>query len=188
MKKQILLLLIIFGTICGVNAQTYKPINNYGPTYQRIKVVYNLKVPFSSTFTRYTNDLSTPGDLQLYINADTFLMYHSGVRWVKLVDSAYLSTHSTVPSSLVSSASTLTLTSSYTDYIFSGTATTWTLPPISTYKNIRFYIKNRGTSSITLNSNTGGNEIYYTSLVNTITITPGSAYMLINDGTYWNVE
>lgn len=187
MKKQILFLLIICSTICSVHAQTYTPINNYGQKHQRIIVDKNFKVPVSATRTRNTNN-TTAGDLQLYIGAtDTFLMVHTGNRWERLIDSTMAQKY-LFNKTIVSNAATLDLTISYTDYIFSGTATTWTLPPISTYKNVRFYIKNRGSASITLNSNTGGNEIYYTSLVNTITITPGSAYMLINDGTYWNVE
>lgn len=187
MKKGIILILITCGTICSAHAQTYTNINNYGQKHQRIIVDKNFKVPVSATRTRNTNN-TTAGDLQLYTSAtDTFLMVHTGNRWERLIDSTMAQKY-LFNKTIVSNTATLDLTINYTDYIFSGTTTTWTLPPIATHKNVRFYIKNRGTGSITLNSNTGVNEIYYTSLVNTITITPGSAYMLINDGTYWNIE
>lgn len=88
----------------------------------------------------------------------------------------------------VSAAATLTLNAEYSDYVFSGTSTTWTLPPLTGYTNVKYFIKNRGTGAITLNSNAGGNDIYTTSAVNTFTINAGAAYILMNDGTYWDVE
>lgn len=88
----------------------------------------------------------------------------------------------------VSAAGTLTLDAESSDYVFSGTTTTWTLPPLTGYTNVKYFIKNRGTGAITLNSNAGGNDIYTTSAVNTFTINAGSAYILMNDGTYWDVE
>lgn len=88
----------------------------------------------------------------------------------------------------VSSAGTLGLTAVYSDYIFSGTTTTWTLPALAGNTNVKFYIKNRGSGAITLNSNAGGNDIYNTSAINTFTINPGEAIILVNDGTFWNIE
>ena len=88
----------------------------------------------------------------------------------------------------VSAAGTLTLDAESSDYVFSGTTTTWTLPPLTGYTNVKYFIKNRGTGAITLNSNAGGNDIYTTSAVNTFTINAGAAYILMNDGTYWDVE
>lgn len=90
--------------------------------------------------------------------------------------------------SLVSSAGTLTLLNTYTHYVFSGTTTTWTLPTLTGNTNVGFFIKNRGSGDITLNSNAGGGDIYDTAAVTTITITPGSARYIIHDGTYWCVE
>ena len=88
--------------------------------------------------------------------------------------------------SLVSSAGTLTLATTYSDYIFSGTTTTWTLPAVTGTGNHVFYIKNRGSGSITLNTTASANEIYDTSATNTLTITAGSSLMLRSDGTYFN--
>lgn len=88
----------------------------------------------------------------------------------------------------VSAAGTLSLTNDYSDYVFSGTTATWTLPPIMGYTNVKYFIKNRGTGNITVNSNAGGNDIYTTAAVNTFTIAPGAAYILMCDGTYWDVE
>lgn len=82
---------------------------------------------------------------------------------------------------------TLTLTSAYTVYVFTGTTATYTLPAVSGNARRTIYIKNRGSGNITLNSNAGGNDIYGSSAVNTLAITPGSAVQLINDNTYWVV-
>lgn len=87
----------------------------------------------------------------------------------------------------VSSAGTLTLGSSE-GYIFSGTTTTWTLPAVSGNTGVIYYIKNRGSGNITLNSNAGGNDIYDTSATNTLTISAGTARILVNDGTYYTVQ
>jgi hypothetical protein len=76
-----------------------------------------------------------------------------------------------------------------TDYIFTGTTTTWTLPAVTTTVQGRqnaIYIKNRGSGSITLNSN-AGSTLYNTAAQSSITVTAGSAVMLMPDGTYFNV-
>jgi len=85
----------------------------------------------------------------------------------------------------VSSAGTLTLGASVV-YNFSGTTTTWTLPAISTTLNRVYKVKNRGSGNITLNR-AGSDNIYNTSSVTTITITPGQACELRNDGSFWVV-
>jgi hypothetical protein len=87
-----------------------------------------------------------------------------------------------------SSAGTLTLATTYTHYVFTGTTTTWTLPAVSGTTSHIFYIKNRGSGAITLNAAAAANEIYTTSAVNTVTINAGESYMLLSDGTYWLVE
>lgn len=87
----------------------------------------------------------------------------------------------------VSSAGTLGLSTSGW-YVFSGTTSTWTLPAIAGNTGKTYHIKNRGSGNITLNTNAGGNEIYSTSAVNTLTILPGEAYILNNDGTYFNIH
>lgn len=90
-------------------------------------------------------------------------------------------------STTTSSAGTLTLSNSGA-YIFNGTTTTWTLPAVSGTTGTIYYIKNIGSGSITLNADSGSNEIYTSSAVNTTTITAGSAIILISNGTYWTVN
>jgi len=74
------------------------------------------------------------------------------------------------------------------DYVFTGTTTTFTLPAISTFsgRTNAIFIKNRGSGSITLNSN-AGSTLYTTSAQSTITIVAGAACQLMPDGTYFNV-
>lgn len=89
-----------------------------------------------------------------------------------------------------SSAGTLTLTYGR-DYIFTGTTTTWTLPAVASTVYGRpnaITIKNRGSGAITLNTSGGGNDLYTTSAVNTLTINAGEGYVLMPDGTLINVE
>lgn len=77
------------------------------------------------------------------------------------------------------------------DYFFNGTTATWTLPvPNSSNYGLLYSItiKNRGSGNLTINSNSGGNDIYTTSAVNTETIAPGAAVMYVSDGVYWNHE
>lgn len=87
----------------------------------------------------------------------------------------------------VSAAALLNLDNNYSDYVFSGTTTTWILPPLAGYTNVKYFLKNRGTGNITLNTFAGGNDIYYTSAINTINLLPGESAILGNDGTYWNI-
>jgi hypothetical protein len=90
---------------------------------------------------------------------------------------------------VTSSAGTLTLAYA-TDYIFTGTTTTWTLPAIVaavTGKNNMITIKNRGSGAITLNT-ASGSTLYTTSAVSTLTINAGEAYFLIPDGTFINAK
>lgn len=77
------------------------------------------------------------------------------------------------------------------DYFFTGTTATYTLPALSSNyigRPFLITIKNRGSGNITVNSNAGGNDIYDTSAVNTMTILPGEARTFIQDSNYWNVE
>lgn len=87
----------------------------------------------------------------------------------------------------ISSAGTLVLDGTTSVYIFSGTTTTWTLPTVTGHSGWVYHIKNRGSGAITLNTTAGGTDIYSTSAVNTITINAGEAYLLICDGTYFNI-
>ncbi len=98
-------------------------------------------------------------------------------------------TYQAISTVTVSSAGTLTLTHN-ADYVFSGTTTTWTLPAIDAAKTGRaqmITIKNRGSGNITLNT-ASGSTLYTTSLVATMTISPGEAYTIMPDGTYFLIE
>lgn len=86
-----------------------------------------------------------------------------------------------------SSAGTLTIGNSEA-YIFNGTTTTWTLPAVSGTTGYKYYLKNIGSGTITLNANGGASEIYSTSAVTTYPITTGSAIILISNGTYFTVN
>lgn len=88
----------------------------------------------------------------------------------------------------VTGAGTLTLTTDYSDYIFTGTTSTWTLPSISNGDGVLWRIKNRGSGNITINSASGGNDIYDASAVSTYTVAAGSAIIILNDGTYFNIQ
>lgn len=91
---------------------------------------------------------------------------------------------------VTSSAGTLTLANAQ-EYIFTGTTSTWTLPALgvgTASAAVIYNIKNAGSGDITLNSSAGGNDIYDTSAVNTITIPAGAARRLVGNGTAWYVE
>ena len=88
---------------------------------------------------------------------------------------------------LRTSATTLTLDSTARSYFFGGNSgTTWTLPTISTSTNVEYYIKNTGTANITLVTQSS-DLIYNNSPINNLVIPPNSAYILQNDGTYWQI-
>lgn len=82
----------------------------------------------------------------------------------------------------------LASTSAYQQVFTGGSGSTWTLPAVTGNAGLTYYIKNRGSASITLNSNAGGNDIYSTSAVNTLTITAGTSIVLVNDGSFYLVE
>jgi hypothetical protein len=91
------------------------------------------------------------------------------------------------PTITTSSATSLTLGTSYETYVFTGSsATTWTLPAISGDTGRRYFIKNRGTANITL-QRAGSDQLYTTMAVTSITIYPGDGYTIQNDNTYWIV-
>lgn len=75
-----------------------------------------------------------------------------------------------------------------TYYSFSGTTATWTLPTLAASNGFTYFIKNRGSGNLTINTNAGGNDIYDTATVNTITVSAGASVILHNDGTYFNTQ
>lgn len=88
------------------------------------------------------------------------------------------------PPPVVSAATTLTLSVLVKDYVFTGSSdTVWTLASALTGNH---FIKNRGSAKIVLNSNSGS-QIYTNAAVASVTINPGEAYMVVGDGTYYNI-
>jgi hypothetical protein len=84
---------------------------------------------------------------------------------------------------IVSAATSLNLDANGTIWVYSGsTSTTWVLPSVTDNTNLTYFIKNRGNGAISLNG-----TIYSSSAVSSFTINPGEAYILSNDGTYWNI-
>lgn len=93
----------------------------------------------------------------------------------------------TIESVTTSAAATLTLSTSE-NYIFTGTTTTWTIPAVSGTTGRIYKLKNRGSGNVTINTTASANELYTTAAANTYSLTPGSAIILVSDGSFWNVE
>ena len=76
-----------------------------------------------------------------------------------------------------------------TDYVFSGTTATWTLPAINgtSGRAVSIKVKNRGSGNLIVNTNAAANVLYNISLTNTVVITPGQAFEFLPDGTYFNL-
>jgi hypothetical protein len=96
-------------------------------------------------------------------------------------------TRALVPENVtVSSASSLTLTTGSSCWVYTGsTATTWTLPAVSGNTGYFMKIENRGTGAITLTA-AGADHIWKSASVTTMTIAANASLDLVNDGTYWN--
>lgn len=72
-------------------------------------------------------------------------------------------------------------------YRFTGSASTFTLPPVAGNEGKFLFIANRGSGTITLNTNTGANELYNAgTLSNTASILSGATSKIINDGVNWS--
>jgi hypothetical protein len=85
---------------------------------------------------------------------------------------------------LVSSAGTLTLNSN-SQYVFTGTTATHTLPAITGNVGMKIGIKNRGSGNVTVDVTGGPSEIYTTSAVASVIIAAGGYAEFLNDGTFW---
>lgn len=82
---------------------------------------------------------------------------------------------------------TQTLGTSSGAYAFTGSTATWTLPTPSVAGQA-YYIKNRGSGSLTINATGGGAVIYDTGAVTSISIGAGGGRYIWWDGTFWNVN
>ena len=71
-------------------------------------------------------------------------------------------------------------------YVNSGATSTWILPPIDESVGRIYFVKNRGSGIVTLTA-AAGEFFYVTSQTSTWLMRPGEAYILICDGTYWEV-
>ena len=72
-------------------------------------------------------------------------------------------------------------------YRFTGSTSTFTLPPVAGNVGKFLFIANRGSGTITLNTNTGANELYSAgTLSNTALIAAGATSKIINDGVNWS--
>lgn len=88
----------------------------------------------------------------------------------------------------VQTGTTLTLDQTATYWVFSGTtATVWTLPAITGNTDLIYFIKNRGTATITL-QRAGSDNLYTTTSVTSIVINQGEGYIVTNDGSFWLVS
>ena len=96
---------------------------------------------------------------------------------------------STKPKVTVNNSSTLTLDSTATTWVYTGSSpATWSLPTVGAGNiDTLYFIKNRGSATITLDVVGGSATIYNTSAVINISITAGSAVTIQQDGTYWIV-
>lgn len=81
-------------------------------------------------------------------------------------------------------AATLSLTTAMTVVTGTGTTSTWTLPALTGNSGIFYILINRGSGTITLNTNAGGNDIISNGVaVNTISILANEIYRLVHNGT-----
>lgn len=103
--------------------------------------------------------------------------FYNGASWIGLSPSQ--------TSVSTSSGTTQTLAATSATWVFTGSSgTTWTLPALAGNTGVTFLIKNRGSATITLNA-AGSDNLYQTSSVTTLSITAGSSFQIINDGTFW---
>jgi hypothetical protein len=110
--------------------------------------------------------------------ADSVVVVDSGVLKKVAANNFVASYQNQVQSGNIS---LLTLSSGF--YVFNGTTATWTLPATASNGTV-YWIKNRGSGNLTINSNAGGNDIYTTSAVNTLVLAPGEAVTLHDDGVF----
>lgn len=86
------------------------------------------------------------------------------------------------------SGTAITMSVANEHQVFTGTTATWVSPTIAGNTWQKIFVKNRGTGILTINSNGGATDFYFTSAVASIQVNPGDAVILINDGTYWNIN
>ncbi len=88
-------------------------------------------------------------------------------------------------STVTREATAQVLTPNSANFFTGGSAATWTLPPVVGNSAAIIWVKNQGTANLTL-SCAGSDEIFDLSTVTSITIRPGEARAVVDDGSYWN--
>lgn len=93
-----------------------------------------------------------------------------------------------IPRSIFSTAdASLTLTTAYNLFVFTGTApSTWTLPPVAGNTGAHIHVANRGTSPVTINR-VGTDLIYQGFTSESITVPIGTTLELTADNLHWLV-
>lgn len=86
------------------------------------------------------------------------------------------------------SSTTQAMSNLYSCWSFTGgSGITWTLPTPTGNGGLTYFIKNRGTATLTISSNSG-NQIYTTAANASTTVSAGGSIILICDGTYFTVQ
>lgn len=71
-------------------------------------------------------------------------------------------------------------------YTATGTTSTWTLPAVAGNIGTRFYIINDGSGAVTLNSNAGGNDIWFEgATMSTTNVSSDEVIEIYNNGINW---
>lgn len=129
-----------------------------------------------------------PGLTSLTVKIPDTTLTNNIITWPDGSGTVALTSDIQSPTGVVSASSSLMMNVDNEHYVFTGTTGTWTLPVVTGNTWKRFFIKNRGSGTLTVNSNSGGNDIFISSAVNSFTRAVGEASIIVNDGTYWNLE
>lgn len=93
-----------------------------------------------------------------------------------------------VPSLVRASSGTESFGMGVSDWVFTGTTATWSLPALSGTSGQVFYVKNRGSGNLTIDiTGAPGSFIFKTIAVASFILVSGSSARILSDGTFWNV-
>lgn len=88
------------------------------------------------------------------------------------------------------SATTVSMDTSNRSWFYAGnTGSTWTLPFISGSTGVEYFVKNTsqtGGANLTLITQ-GSDQIFFTTPVSNLPISPGNGFIVQNDGVYWQI-
>lgn len=147
-------------------------------TNETVTFFNNNTAAFSWSFSTTVTDLAG-NTITTLPNGSYTTIFYNGTGWVMISQ--------TQPSFVIeSSAGTLTLGNN-SDYVFNGTTTTWTAPDRAKNINRKIYIKNAGSGNITLNTS-GSDNFWDSASTNSITVTPGTARILVFGNNFIYVE